>query len=77
MVGYNITVGLGGSGFQREDLPFDQSELGWEGRDPPSTARWSGGAADGLGSVGFFRWVGFAVLLDRPTPCHGCKSISY
>ena len=60
-----ITVGSGGSGFEREDPP----KSGWDGRDPPSTARYLGRAADGSGPVGLAGWVGSSVLLDRPSQC--------
>ena len=59
-------VGLGRSGFGKEDPPLDPLESGWDGRDPQSTARWSGWVVDGLGPVGLARWVGFAIWLDRP-----------
>ena len=65
MLGYNITIGLGGSDFGREDLPLDLLKSGCNGKDLSSTARWLGQAADGL--VG---WVGFAVLLDMPNHCN-------
>ena len=58
-----ITVRSGGSGFEREDPP----KSGWDGRDPPSTARYLGRAADGSGPVGLAGWVGSSVLLDRPS----------
>ena len=70
MLGYDITVGSGGSNFGRKDPSLDLLESSWDGRDLPSTARWLGWEADSLGLIGLARWVGFVVLLDMPNHCN-------
>ena len=59
-------VGLGSSGFGKENPPSDPPKLVFRGEDLPLTSTGVGLAGFWVGLVGLGGWVSFRFLVDSP-----------